>query len=154
MWDHDEHLRNLYDFREWVPMRDEQGNELTGIEGKRGVRGEKVDGSHIGADFIRMAPGSRFPLHTHAGDHELYVIEGEGIVTVDGQDIRIHRGDLIHIPAEYPHAVFASLFYQGPLIFVAVGHPHRAIGATDRMRVVEVEPAGPQSQARPARTFR
>jgi quercetin dioxygenase-like cupin family protein len=137
-WDIREHLRHLED-EPWVTMLDEEGWVLPGIEGKRGVRGRKDDGTHIGLDFIRMQPGSAFPLHVHDGDHELYVIAGSGFVHIDGCDIPVVVGNAIHIPAEYPHGVRVPEGLREPLVFVAIGHPHKHVHALNRMREVKSE---------------
>jgi len=134
-WREAEHLRHLSEGN-WEPMYDDIGVPLLDIQGKRGVRAQKTDGSYVGCDFIRMYPGARFPLHTHEGDHELYFISGIGFVHVDGKDILVTAGHLIHIPAEYPHAVWVGEEAKGPLIFAAVGHPHHQVDAIDRMTVV------------------
>ena len=135
-WDADEHLANVHT-GVWRPMVGPDGAPLHGIDGKRGVRGIKRDGSHIGADFIRMQPGARFELHTHEGEHEIYFISGTGAVHIDGEDITVTGGYLIHIPAEYPHGVWVPPGMLAPLIFAAVGHPHHHVHAPDRMQMVE-----------------
>ena len=135
-WEHKEHLRYLSEAK-WEPMFDPNGNELDGIEGSKGVRGTKLDGTHIGADFVRMQPGAKFPLHTHEGEHELYVISGYGCVHIDGLDIIVTAGAVIHIPAEYAHNVWVPLDAEDPLVFVAVGHPHKAVHSHDRMQLTE-----------------
>src|SRR6266487_6413478 len=106
-WQIGEHLRHLGD-GDWIPMLDSSGHALPSIWGKQGVRGLKKDGTHIGFDFIKMGPGARFPLHTHEGDHEIYFIKGDGYVHINGEDIFVTAGHMIHIPAEYPHSVWVS----------------------------------------------
>jgi mannose-6-phosphate isomerase-like protein (cupin superfamily) len=133
-WREDEHLRHLSEGK-WGPMYDDAGVKLFDIEGKRGVMARKADGTHIGCDFIRMYPGARFPLHTHEGDHEIYFISGIGFVHIDGEDICVTAGHLIHIPAEYPHAVWVGEEASEPLIFAATGHPHYHIHSAQRMTV-------------------
>ena len=132
-WERDWHLRHLDD-GEWRPMCDSEGNQLVGIDGKWGVRGQKPDGSHIGCDFIRMQPGTGFPLHTHDGDHEIYFISGYGFVYINGQNISVTAGHIIHIPAEYAHSVWVPDAAIRPLIFAATGHPHHNVDAHDRMK--------------------
>jgi mannose-6-phosphate isomerase-like protein (cupin superfamily) len=134
-WQHSEHLRHI-DEGEWLPMYAPDGSVLVGIDGKRGVRGLKDDGSHIGADFIRMQPGAQFALHVHDGDHEIYFITGDGFVHIDGKDIPVTAGHLIHIPGEYPHGIWVGHDVTAPLIFVPAGHPHHPVHAPDRMRLV------------------
>ena len=133
IWDREKHLRHIQD-SDWLPMLDLEKNPLEGIEGKHGVQGVKTDGTMIGADYIRMMPGSRFPIHEHDGDHEIFFIDGNGFVHIDGEDIAVREGHLIHIPGEYPHGVWVDPEASKPLIFVALGHPHKHVDAHDRMR--------------------
>lgn len=137
-WDRERHLRHLDD-GEWLPMLDPDERVLPGITGKHGVSGGKPDGTRIGADFIRMEPGAKFPLHVHVGDHEIFFISGAGFVHIDGEDIPVRAGHVIHIPGEYAHGVWVGEDALEPLVFVAAGHPHRRVTAADRMRYAEHE---------------
>jgi quercetin dioxygenase-like cupin family protein len=132
-WQEEKHLRHLAD-GQWIPMLDSDGNVLPGIDGMHGVRDEKGDGTYIGADFVRMQHGTAFPLHSHHGDHEIYVIKGAGIVHINGKDVVVKAGHLIHIPAEYPHGISVPERFASPLIFVAMGHPHQHVDARNRMQ--------------------
>src|SRR5215475_12427160 len=136
LWEWDLHLRHIAD-AQWLPMQGPDGKKLPGIWGMKGVRGEKSDGSHIGFDFIYMQPGSRFPLHTHHGDHEIYFISGNGFVHVNGKNIAVASGHMIHVPAEYPHGVWVEKTAALPLIFVAAGHPHQDVHSRERMQLIE-----------------
>jgi quercetin dioxygenase-like cupin family protein len=131
----DSHIANILE-GEWTVMIDDLGNQLSGIRGRAGVALPTVEGIEIGADLIEMQTGSTFPLHTHPGEHILYVIRGQGFVHVDGIDHPIHRGDTIFVPAEYPHGVKTKDNCADPLLLLAFGYPHKNIGAQDRMRVV------------------
>ena len=132
-WDRSRHLQHI-DQGTWVPMRDADGAILPGILGMSAVEGVKRDGTTIGSDYVRMEPGSRFPLHEHEGDHVIYFISGEGFVRIDREDIPVRAGHCIHIPGEYPHGVWVDPSATEPFVFVAVGHPHKHVDAPDRMR--------------------
>lgn len=132
----DEHIRNVLN-GEWADLLDEFGNKLKGIRGRIGAAALTTDGVEIGADLIEMQPGSAFPLHKHPGDHILYVISGKGMVHIDGVDYSVVVGDTIFIPAEYPHGVKTYTEAVEPLQILAVGHPHKHLSATDRMKLVE-----------------
>jgi mannose-6-phosphate isomerase-like protein (cupin superfamily) len=132
-WIPGEHLHHI-DEGDWGPMYDESGTVLKGIQGKRGVRSRKPDGTWIGADFVQMQPGSAFPMHTHAGDHEIYFIQGAGFVQIDRHDIRVEGGHIIHIPAECAHGIWVPRDWRrAPFIFMAVGHPHQHVDSIERM---------------------
>ncbi|HTR18612.1 MAG TPA: cupin domain-containing protein [Candidatus Paceibacterota bacterium] len=132
-WDRERHLRHINEGA-WLPMLDADGKVLPGIVGKRGVEGDKKDSTKIGADFVKMNPGTKFPLHEHEGEHEIFFISGEGFVHIDGENIPVRAGHVIHIPGEYPHGVWVSENVSEPLIFVAAGHPHKHVDAADRMQ--------------------
>lgn len=132
-WDRERHLSHIDD-GEWLPMLDADGKVLEGIVGKAGVAGTKKDGTEIGADFVKMSPGTQFPLHEHDGDHEIYFISGNGFVHIDGKDVPVRAGNAIHIPGEYPHGVWVDASAKEPLLFVPMGHPHKHVHAADRMK--------------------
>jgi quercetin dioxygenase-like cupin family protein len=126
---------------EWVSLVREDGERLEGIRGRAGAVGQTLGGAEFGADTIEMQSGSAFPLHAHEGDHVLYIIRGRGFVHAGGVDHPVQAGDTIFVPAELPHGVRADGEGRRPLLFLAVGLPHKPVGAADRMRLVE-EPAG------------
>lgn len=132
-----EHIRNVL-AGAWTELNDEAGRPLAGIRGRIGAAAVAADGHEIGVDLIEMQPGSAFPLHTHGGDHILYVQSGGGCVHVDGNDHVVAAGDTIFIPAEYPHGVKGPPAEANcPLVFLAFGHPHKHLSAHDRMKVLE-----------------
>jgi quercetin dioxygenase-like cupin family protein len=135
-----EHLRTVLD-GPWIELVDETGAPLPGIRGRTGATAHTAEEIEIGADVIEMQPGSAFPLHTHPGQHILYVIDGEGFVHIDGEDHAVKAGDTIFIPAEYAHGVRTMALAAGPLLLLSVGYPHQHIGSRERMRTVD-ESAG------------
>jgi len=132
-----EHLRNVL-AGEWVPLHDEHGRELVGIRGRMGAAAIAASGHEIGVDLIEMQPGSAFPLHVHPGDHILYILAGPGLVHIDGVDRAVRTGDTVFIAAEHPHGVKTD---GAVLRFLAFGHPHKHVSATDRMHVIGPGPS-------------
>ena len=51
-----------------------------------------------------MDKGKRTPLHTHPSDESLYVVEGEILVHLDGQEHALSAGGLVIAPRAVPHA--------------------------------------------------
>src|SRR4051794_3143716 len=94
-----------------------------------------VSNGLLGADIIRLAAGAGFVPHTHAGDHLLIVIGGEGTVTCGGQILPTRAGDVFMIEGQLPHAVGAITDH----VILAVGSPHRPIESADRMTEVDYE---------------
>lgn len=122
---------------EYTELYDELGNPLPGIKGRMGVTAVTEAGHDIGVDYICMSPGSQFPLHVHPGDHILYILSSQiGMVHVNGKDLVVKEGDSVFIPAEFPHGVKTHPEATEEFKFLAFGHPHKHLDATDRMHQV------------------
>lgn len=98
----------------------------------------------------QMTGGKLTPLHTHPSDESLYVLEGEILVHMDGEEQAISTGGLVVAPRGVPHAFmvvseFARLltlhtpggcqgFYLGASEPVTADH--RASGVVDFDKVM------------------
>jgi quercetin dioxygenase-like cupin family protein len=51
-----------------------------------------------------MDQGKRTPLHTHPADESLYVVDGELLVHLAGQEHTLGAGGLVFAPRDVPHA--------------------------------------------------
>lgn len=138
----DHNIRNILK-GEWVDLYDEKGRKLPGIRGKSGTVIKRANGEELGADMVEMEQGSKFPLHTHDGDHILYVMldSGRGGVVVDGVTHIVEPGDTISIPGELAHGVTTLEDEPINLRFLAIGVPHKHVSATDRMSYADEEEA-------------
>lgn len=94
-----------------------------------------VSNGRVGADLISLRAGERFAPHTHAGDHILMVVSGEGTLTLDGTVYPTAPGQVFIVDGDVPHAVGAVSDHQ----IVAIGSPHRPVDAPDRMLLVEYQ---------------
>lgn len=92
-----------------------------------------ISNGNLGADIIRLAAGEAFAPHVHPGDHLLIVIGGDGTVTYGGKIYPTRAGQIYMVEGEIPHAVGAITDH----VILAVGCPHKAIHADDRMTVTE-----------------
>ena len=71
---------------------------------------------------MTIAPGQDAgPEETHQGDQIIYVVEGEALVRLSGQEQKAAAGCLLMIPAGAPHHV--SNPGRAPLFFVTVYAP-------------------------------
>jgi mannose-6-phosphate isomerase-like protein (cupin superfamily) len=61
------------------------------------------------------------PAETHAGDQVVYVIEGEGVLTIEGVEHRVRPGASAQIPAGTLHHVKNA--GAEPLFFLSVYAP-------------------------------
>ncbi len=69
---------------------------------------------------LRLAPGARFPRHTHPAGEQLLVLSGE--VTVGGVDLP--TGAYLYTPPDAEHDVVTS---GGCELFVSVPRPIRVL---------------------------
>lgn len=86
----------------------------------------------LGADIIRLGAGERFQPHTHAADHLLIVLGGQGTITVDGEIHPTRAGEIFMVDGEAPHAVGAITDH----VLLAVGSPHVPVRSPERMSAV------------------
>jgi unsaturated pyranuronate lyase len=47
--------------------------------------------------------GALVPLHTHASEQMTYVLQGALRFLVDGEEVIVREGEVIHIPSGAPH---------------------------------------------------
>jgi quercetin dioxygenase-like cupin family protein len=53
--------------------------------------------------LFEMEPGGYSPLHSHAWEHEVFILEGEGTVQSGGEERKFKPGDVIFIPPNEEH---------------------------------------------------
>jgi quercetin dioxygenase-like cupin family protein len=89
----------------------------------------------LGADLLYVRAGDRFPVHTHPGDHLLLCVAGAGTISVGERTYKVRPGDIYMVDGLIPHAVGAA--EDEDHILVAIGSPHKAGQAPDRMQFVD-----------------
>jgi mannose-6-phosphate isomerase-like protein (cupin superfamily) len=68
---------------------------------------------------ITMEQDAAMPLHTHRRETELYyILQGEGIVTHDAGETRVHTGDMVRTGDGQSHALRNEC--PEPLVFIAI----------------------------------
>ena len=76
--------------------------DLPGTENSKRFEGHTA-GSTVSAFLSHHTPGSGPPLHTHPYEETFFVIEGDVLFTVDGEEIEAGDGDIVVVPANTPH---------------------------------------------------
>jgi mannose-6-phosphate isomerase-like protein (cupin superfamily) len=71
--------------------------------------------------FVGTIPPGRAPLHSHHYDEVVYVVEGEGILHLDGEDTPIGAGSCIHLPPLQEHCLENT--GPTPMRVLGVFHP-------------------------------
>ena len=86
----------------------------------------KATAAETGGTFIlmedRMEGGKVTPLHSHPNEDEaLYVLEGELLVDIEGEQHPVHRGGLFFAPRGVPHAFMVTSQTARVLSFMVDG---------------------------------
>lgn len=66
--------------------------------------------------------GEEISSHDSEGDAMIQALDGEGRITIDGTDYTLKTGEAIIMPAQIPHAVFASKRFK---MFLTVIFPEK-----------------------------
>lgn len=61
-----------------------------------------------GLTLFAFSEGQRLSTHSSPFDAIIQVVEGEGLIQIDGEDYSVKEGEMIIMPAEIPHAVIAE----------------------------------------------
>ena len=75
----------------------------SGILSKEIVRNDKMN-----VTLMCMAAGTEMSEHTSTRQATVYVIEGQGVFSLEGKDITMAPGALIHMAADCAHALRAA----------------------------------------------
>jgi quercetin dioxygenase-like cupin family protein len=65
--------------------------------------GESGGGGNLAIRRFTLAPGAEVPKHTNEIEHEQYVLDGEYVVGIEGEEYTVSAGDSLHIPAGAVH---------------------------------------------------
>jgi quercetin dioxygenase-like cupin family protein len=76
--------------------------DLPGSETADAFEG-KIAGSTVSVFLSHTTPGTGPPLHSHPYEETFFVIEGDVLFTMDGEEIEAGDGDIVIVPANTPH---------------------------------------------------
>lgn len=64
----------------------------------------KEDGApHFAMRLFEIQPGGHTPVHTHAGEHEVFILEGDAAVVREGREVSVKPGTAVFVPGEELH---------------------------------------------------
>jgi quercetin dioxygenase-like cupin family protein len=62
-----------------------------------------VGAENFAMRLFEIEPGGFSPLHAHAWEHEVFILEGEGVVYGGGEERKFKPGDVIFISPNEKH---------------------------------------------------
>jgi len=106
------------------------------MEGAVGCRIRRLVGEPDGAPNFTMrhfqvSPGGRTPLHSHAHEHEVFVLQGAGVVMEGDTEHALRPGTVVFVPPNTTHQFRNT--GAGPLEFLClIPHLVRGTGGPSR----------------------
>jgi len=64
---------------------------------------KEMGAPHFAMRMFEVAPDGHTPLHTHEWEHEVFIVEGGGIVVSESGEQEINTGDVIFMPGNEEH---------------------------------------------------
>ena len=88
-----------------VNRKDVKGTSPDGTKGVdfRPLLAENVDPPNFFLRVFDIAPGGHTPLHTHAWEHEVFMVSGEGKIVLNEKEEPLIEGDAVYVEPNELH---------------------------------------------------
>ncbi len=111
----------VFDHRE-VPLEPVEMEGCSGVKVRWLLRTEH-GAEHIWMRIFEVEPGGYTPYHRHPWEHEVFVLEGEGVVVGEGgRELPIRPGTVVFVAPNEPHQFRNT--GQGGLRFICLVPAH------------------------------
>ncbi|MBU0704351.1 MAG: cupin domain-containing protein [Chloroflexi bacterium] len=101
--------------RDYLEVSEEPVGENKSV---RWVIGKPEGAPNFAMRVIEFQPGAIFETHQHPYEHEIFVLEGEGVAQEPGGEIEMRPGVALYVPPDEPHGYRNS--GAKPLRFICV----------------------------------
>jgi len=94
---------------------------LTGLadyESGRVVSRTFAQNNRLSLTLFAFDAGEEISMHTTSGDAMVQILDGEGLITIGDEKTVVKTGEVIVMPADIPHALFAEKQFKMLLIVV------------------------------------
>jgi len=84
---------------------DPQKVEMEGVKGAtiRWLIADKDGAPNFAMRLFEVEPGGHSPLHSHEGEHEVFILKGDGTVWKEGKEVPFTAGTAIFVPPNEKH---------------------------------------------------
>jgi quercetin dioxygenase-like cupin family protein len=86
----------------WTDVQELQADRVDGVT-IRWVIDDSDDAPHFAMRILDVQPGYHTPYHNHWWEHEVYVLQGEGVVVSADGDTPITSGSVILVEGDEMH---------------------------------------------------
>ena len=82
--------------------------EVANMEGAKGVKvrwliSDKDKAPNFAMRLFEVAPEGHSPLHTHDWEHEVFILEGEGVANNGEKETKIKNGTVLYVVPNEKH---------------------------------------------------
>ena len=77
--------------------------EAPGVD-MRVVVGPEEDAPNFVMRVFDVKPGASTPFHTHAWEHEVYILSGDGVVRSESDETQLVAGSVVYVEPEERHS--------------------------------------------------
>ena len=70
-----------------------------------GFERKVVHGDSMTLVRVRFSPGAEAPVHSHHHEQFSTIVSGSGVFLVDGKDLPVSEGDILHFPGGVEHGL-------------------------------------------------
>jgi quercetin dioxygenase-like cupin family protein len=99
-------------------------SELTDYAESRVVSRTLAQNGAVGVTLFAFDRGEGLSAHTTPGDAMVYVLDGEALITIGGEEMTVKTGEAVVMPADVPHALDAKERFK--MLLVVVKRPKEA----------------------------
>jgi len=79
---------------------------------------EAVEGTEVIMSLVEIPAGMTLPTHYHPGEEFIYVLEGSGVIRLDGEDdIPLAAGDVFKVPLRKVHTAVTTEHAMKAVVF-------------------------------------
>jgi quercetin dioxygenase-like cupin family protein len=93
-----------------------------------------VKQDNFAADMLHFLPNEKTSLHTHPGNHILYVVEGSGILTYGNEEHPLVKGSCYLVPGITDHRVSAD---DCGMYLLSIADTHRSVSSVERSNIIQ-----------------
>jgi quercetin dioxygenase-like cupin family protein len=111
---------------EWMDWKKMHGSQAHGLD--------LVKQDNFAADMLHFLPNEKTSLHTHPGNHILFVVDGGGVLTYGDEEHLLVKGACYLVPGTTNHRVSAD---ERGMYLLSIADAHRLVDSKERTEVIQ-----------------
>ncbi len=88
--------------KEKVEMENPDGERTKGVWIQWLIR-EEQGAENYALRLFTLEPGGVIPRHQHPWEHEIFILEGVGVIGAGNKEVRVKPGNFLYIEPDIPH---------------------------------------------------